>query len=103
MPDDHNVIHLQSLTRADITALERLADAMIASGSWLSAERARDDQCDHLKVATRDVCGVAFSLGVLASGRYFYMDHRSSAVLLGEDLAEILEQAGLSAEDWCRG
>jgi len=98
MPDDlrNPITQLRSLTRSDLLTLERLAHSMMIAGLWISADRSRDTCCDCLKIATYDVSGAALSIGVLASGRYFYMDHRSGAVFLGEDLEDVLVQASLS-------
>jgi hypothetical protein len=98
MPDDmrNAVVQLQSLTRSDLLTLDRVAHSMIIAGLWISADRSRDAHCDCINVITYDVSGAALSIGVLASGRYFYMNHRSSEVCLGEDLDDVLIQAGLS-------
>ena len=92
-----SVVQLASLTRSDITALFDLAQHMVVDGVWIAADRARNPLCDCVDVTTHDVAGPAMSIGVLASGSYFYMDHRSSAVRIGRDLEDVLEQAGLSA------
>lgn len=90
------MIRRLALKPSDITALDGLAQRMIAAGLWLSAIRARDIHCDCFEITTDAISGASLSIGVLASGRYFYMDHRSSAVYLGNDLEHVLSQAGLS-------
>jgi hypothetical protein len=85
-----------SLRQQDIMALERLTQRMIAAGLWISANRVGDSHCDCFEIITDAISDAALSIGILASGRYFYMDHRSSAVHLGGDLDDVLAQAGLS-------
>jgi hypothetical protein len=85
-----------ALNAPDIVTLDRLAQRMIAARLWTSAHRSHDPHCDCLEIATDAISGPSLSIGILASGRYFYMDHRSSAVHLGDDLDDVLAQAGLS-------
>lgn len=98
MPDASTATMIQplALKQTDLIALDRLTRRMITAGLWISADRAHDPHCDCLEVALDTISGAALSIGVLASGRYFYMDHRTSAVHLGKDLDDVLAQAGLS-------
>jgi hypothetical protein len=99
MPDASTIVSMSrslALKSPDILALNRLARQMIAAGLWTSADRANDLHCDCIEIATDAISGPSLSIGILASGRYFYMDHRSSAVHLGDDLDDVLTQAGLS-------
>ena len=98
MPDASTATMVQplALTKTDLIALDRLTRRMIAAGLWVSADRSRDPHCDCVEIALDTISGAALSIGVLASGRYFYMDHRTSAVHLGDDLDDVLAQAGLS-------
>jgi len=85
-----------ALKPADLTALGLQAQRMIAAGLWISANRSHDIHCDCFEIEIDAISGIALSIGVLASGRYFYMDHRTSAVHLSNDLEDVLAQAGLS-------
>jgi hypothetical protein len=98
MPDASTttMVRRLALKPADLTTLDALAQRMIMAGLWISANRTGDIHCDCFEIATDSISGASLSIGVLASGRYFYMDHRSSAVHLGNDLDDVLAQAGLS-------
>lgn len=98
MPDASTASMAQplALKQTDLIALDRLTRRMISAGLWISADRSHDPHCDCFEIAIDTVSGAALSIGVLASGRYFYMDHRTSSVHLGDDLDDVLAQAGLS-------
>lgn len=98
MPDASTIpmIRRLALKPTDLIALEQLAQRMITAGFWISANRSQDIYCDCFEIATDAISGTSLTIGVLASGRYFYMDHRTSAVHLGNDLDDVLAQAGLS-------
>lgn len=99
MPDalPTSIVHLPALTRADVAMLEHLVQCMIIAGLWISGDRSRNPHCDCIEVLTQETAGPALCIGVLVSGRYFYMDHQTSAVVLGETLDDVLSQVGLSA------
>jgi hypothetical protein len=86
MPDasTSSIVQLPSLTRSDLETLFNVAHCMIVSGVWMSADRARNQFLDCVEVTTCDVSGPAISIGVLTSGRYFYLEHRSSAGASGQ-------------------
>lgn len=91
-PGDSNA----SLPPNDVLMLESVATAMVTAGLWQMALHFRDLGCDYFEIQRRDAQGSKLSIGVLASGRYFYMDHRSGAVGFGATLAEVLELSGIS-------
>jgi 2C-methyl-D-erythritol 2,4-cyclodiphosphate synthase len=102
MPDAStppSIVRRLALTATDLVTIDRLAQRMIVAGLWLSAHRLSEPHCDCVEIATHAITDATLSIGVLASGRYFYMDHRTSGVHLGDDLDDVLTQAGLSFAD----
>ncbi len=83
------------LTQTDLLLMMTVATQMTAGGLWQSADRATDETCDCFEIRRADESCSALSIGLLPTGRYFYMDHRSGEVWLAGTLSEVLAQVGL--------
>lgn len=83
------------LTRADLLLMRRVSMQMVVGGLWQSAYRAADGSCDCFEIERTDERRSALSIGLLPTGRYFYMDHRTGEVRLAGTLSEVLDQVGL--------
>lgn len=83
------------LTAADIELVREIAVVMTYVGRWQSICRASDLFCDYFEARLHDERRSRLMIGVLHGRHYFCMDGRTSAVYVGDTLAEVARRAGL--------
>ena len=83
------------LSPADIDLIDRVAQQMISANLWRSIDHRQDVGSDLFEIYSPGYHRPVLSVGVLATHRYFYMDHRDSSVRIGGSLAEVLDGAGV--------
>lgn len=86
----------RGLTTADVSVIRETAAMMIYAGLWQSIDRSTDLICDQFEVRLVDAKHSTLVIGLLRGRRYFCMETRTSAVYIGDTLADVLERAGLA-------
>jgi len=83
------------LSAADIDLIGRVARQMISASLWRSVDHRQDIGSDLFEIYSPGYHRPVLSVGVLATHRYFFMDHRDSSVRIAASLAEVLDDAGV--------
>ena len=86
---------MNGLTPADIALVREIAIVMVYVGRWQSICRASDLFCDYFEARLEDNKRSRLMLGILHGRHYFCMDGRTSAVHIGDTLAQVARRAGL--------
>jgi hypothetical protein len=83
----------------NLRLIREVAEWMIRTGRWESADRSTDLFCDYFEVRLPDEWHSRLVVGLIHGRHYFYKDDRTNVVYVGESAAQVFEWAGVPMPD----